>query len=573
MSANPVPTPGHVVCPRCKRLTRADLPFCTHCGYPINAGVTVKPREKLWSVFLGHDVDGKPYGLALSELKTHTLTYGLVDTGKTSLAKRILYELPRDVGFLVIDWEGEYGSLAKRVGAQYYRLCGKDTISLGLLDSEDPLWLAQLLREVIIEHHYDLTPSMEKALLDLTEALIASGADITDIPSFIHMLSRRMGWNPKTADALGVRLSIIHRSPITPCLRRPNMIPRFIGERIIVDLSRINIRSRPAARLMASVIFHKFEREIAKEGMSSRLRHLLVIEEAEELLSEGLPGATTSMHLFLMHSRKRGVGVLMIAHTPLAIPGEVKSVVGNVASFHITDYKASNLAAESLGSADLGSEIRSLDKGEFIIKSRLDPAPVRVKLQPLSRMDKATEALLESIKSHPHLTTRERRAYLSLNNRVYMAAVEYLKRKGVIEEVTAYRGSGRPPKLLQIKGMNPGAVHAYGVHHTSVIVENTLGVPCMRPSGGASKPDLEATYGRFKLAFEVETGSNINAGKYLRVLREYDYLFIVCVKKCMGTAKRASLATGLHNRIIVSNLSTLPQKLERWMERIRARRP
>jgi hypothetical protein len=162
------------------------------------------------------------------------------------------------------------------------------------------------------------------------------------------------------------------------------------------------------------------------------------------------------------------------------------------------------------------------------------PRGFRVTSSRIECSDSVSERIYKSILSHPYLSQRERRSYLNLDNSTYRNGIEELVREGRIVPVNVYTGKGRPVKLFQIRGRNPSIAHEYGVFKA----EETLRSLELEVSRGRNA-DLEVNYGDYRIAVEIETGSNVNAGKYMRFREAYDGLIVVCVtKKCINKARR-----------------------------------
>jgi len=368
-----------------------------------------------------------------------------------------------------------------------------------------------------------------------------------------------------TAAALEARLARL-LDAATPVYRGPRRPLALYGERLVIDLSWLARMSPPDARLAEKVLLARLQSEAY--AAPRRALTLLVLEEAEELLAADVPGASRSLTMLashMMHYRKLGIALVIVAHSPSLIPQQVRKNVANVAVFRLNDPEDAMHASAAVDlqyQRQLAAVVQSLRRGECVVRPASINTWLRVQVEPppgAGRGD-AASMLLESLYTHPELTLSERRAYLRLDSRSFKAAVEELLRRGLASLVTVYQGRGRPAKLLQPRGMNPGIAHRYLEHRVRTVAEETLGLTPDTP--GDADLALELPDGR-KIAVEIETGSNINAGKYLGLLeRGYDMVVIVPASRQAGAMARRAVARCCPGKAAVAYVAGLPRLLK-----------
>lgn len=231
---------------------------------------------------------------------------------------------------------------------------------------------------------------------------------------------------------------------------------------------------------------------------------------------------------------------------------------GNYAVFNVSGTVEKRLIESMLGHTPLHWDVTALHRGEAILKTASNPVPVLVRVSPpRPGVPKLVKILMDSLRDRPCLTQRERRASLGLDGKTYSRIVAILIEKGVAELVEVFTGGpGRPPKILALKGKVPGALHHYGVKRASEEASRV----CKVVPAGDGRADIAVLCGEARIAIEVETGTNVVREKYARLLKEYDAIVIVCVRKsCMRQARKT--ANAFQGRVVVSTLHSLATTL------------
>lgn len=505
-------------------------------------------------------------GFTLEDLARNLLVAGVVGSGKTTLVKRILSESSGlGVGFLVYDWEGEYRDMVRLADARVFSWheVGLDLWRPpeGMVWGDYVYYVAGVLVDYVRARGWEVSPRMTVAVREAVEYCVRLRA--TGAQCFRDGLARaglRLG--SQTVLAVEARLGFLLDGVVERVSGGVDVLSGALGERLIVDLSGLARLSRQAARAFIELGLARLRaRVLARRPVYDRADYLVVLEEAEEVLRPR-PWGESPLLSDLAHYRKRGVGIILVAHSVTGLGREVLQYIGNYAVFNTGGAGDPGLQRILGSSPDLDPSL--LDKGEAVIKTFTRPLPVKTHIEPPRRApSSARRALLESLRERPLLTQRERRALLGLDGSTYKRLVEELLASGEVELVEVYTGGpGRPPRILALKGRNPSVLHEYGVARAREILSGR----CRVEVNGAEGPDLTVECDGVRIAVEVETGSNLVREKLRKRLQAYDGLVVVCVtRECARRARR--IVESLGERAAATTLYRLGGVVARLIER------
>ena len=562
-----------VVCPTCKRLTTTETGYCTHCGSYLAPILLTEPDYK-WDIYLGKSPDGSKRGILARDLMKHMVILGVVGSGKTSMVKRLLVETSRmGVNYTVLDWEGEYEDITGLTGGVV--LGGRTPLKINLFNNKhvDPVVYSSMLFSIMLnimkDNGWDVTPQMESLLRDSIENAVRLGSS----PSrFLEILMAKSSEYPQgrhTAYALRSRLTPIFRGAVSRVFGGGDTLRPLMGRRLIIDLSWLSKVSPIEARFLSRLIIGLFYHEAVRTRGSSVLRHLLVVEEAEEVLSPAGCGEVgfLSPVSHMMHLRRKGVGMVIVAHSPRLLDPSVLRIPGNTAVFRVDNFEDAKYSAGMLGDADLASEIQSLNVGEVLVKPSSARGPFKLNIDRLSiHSDDGLIKLINSILRYPFLSQRDRRSLLGMSGKEYFKLVHRAVEGGFVEVVSVNTGSGRPVKLLQVKGSNPGAAHQFLLDKVKKLLDQegynyiTL----------ERRPDIVVLRESGNICVEIETGSNISLGKYIRFSEYCDSMITICsnrkcVSKVLSTVRKEPKLSSI---IKVTLLSGFRRELKKILLRI-----
>ena len=319
-----------------------QLPVITPKQSPV---FPVPPKELVDNeLVIGETVFGgrrlSNVGLKIDWLREHAAILGATGSGKTTLVKHLMAQLSTktDVPWWIFDVKGsEYLSLIGHGESEIQVLRpGLDaSFAFNLIDPElvnDENYAHStfvILRELLNERGDSsvLSPAMEKLLRDSVMKVVESVNQGNSVQSLVNAVSELSGndrMGSMTRDALLNRLEILTREPLGSILGGEPETVRFsdlLNRRVILDLSNVaRVGGMDSARLLYNLIAKRIFDSAMKRGITEDLRHIVVLEEASNLVPESYTrhsaADVTTGESMVMLQRATGQGVVVISTRP-----------------------------------------------------------------------------------------------------------------------------------------------------------------------------------------------------------------------------------------------------------------
>ena len=319
-----------------------QLPVITPKQSPV---FPVPPKELVDNeLVIGETVFGgrrlSNVGLKIDWLREHAAILGATGSGKTTLVKHLMAQLSTktDVPWWIFDVKGsEYLSLIGHGESEIQVLRpGLDaSFAFNLIDPElvnDVNYAHStfvILRELLNERGDSsvLSPAMEKLLRDSVMKVVESVNQGNSVQSLVNAVSELSGndrMGSMTRDALLNRLEILTREPLGSILGGEPETVRFsdlLKRRVILDLSNVaRVGGMDSARLLYNLIAKRIFDSAMKRGITEDLRHIVVLEEASNLVPESYTrhsaADVTTGESMVMLQRATGQGVVVISTRP-----------------------------------------------------------------------------------------------------------------------------------------------------------------------------------------------------------------------------------------------------------------
>jgi hypothetical protein len=317
------------------------LPVISRTHSPI---FEIPSREKIdhelklgWAIYEGKQLGA--VGLKQGWLREHMAVLGATGTGKTTLVRQLMAQLSEktDIPWWVFDVKGsEYTDLVNYGNSPVLILRpGLDpNFVVELIDSEcDSEETAHttfaILRELLKEKggSSELSPAMEKLLRDAVNETVVVDSELDSVSVLVERIESLAGDDRSgqmTRDALLNRLEVITREPLRSVFGRKGekiRISDLLDSRVVFDLRYIaRVGGMEAARLLYNLVAKRIFEGAMKRGLSSDLEHVVVLEEASNLVPESYTRNTaadvTTGESMVLLQRATGQGVVVVSTRP-----------------------------------------------------------------------------------------------------------------------------------------------------------------------------------------------------------------------------------------------------------------
>jgi hypothetical protein len=315
-----------------------------------NIGKTVQPSFQIPSreiaeneIRIGRAVfEGRllfEVGLRTDWLREHAAVLGATGTGKTTLVKHIVARISEnsDIPWWIFDIKGsEYSDMAMLGDVLVIRPGDPDDGFI--VDFVDPQAGSEenivsstfvMLKELLKERgeSSDLSPAMERLLRESITKMVsekASGCSSQDLIDTIMKTPGKGRVGNLTRDALLNRLEILTREPLGSILgggKEVTNLADLLEKRVVFDLHNVaRMGGMDAARLLYNLVAKRIFDYAMKRGIVPGLQHLVVLEEASNLVPESYTRHTaadvTTGESMVMLQRATGQGVIVVATRP-----------------------------------------------------------------------------------------------------------------------------------------------------------------------------------------------------------------------------------------------------------------
>lgn len=271
---------------------------------------------------------GEPiYWMPWEREQMHACVLGAPGTGKTQLIKSVIVQLlrqRRDMGILVLDFKGDYNEskpeFVEVTGAKVRKIY---QLSLNPFDLRNVEPRPQLHVHTAMNFadamagSYNLDPIQKSTLVQSVMAAYAH-CGITEEPETWNLPAPTFA---QVCREYRERPSSQHNDSLEHILDYLLAMDLFAGEFqgddryssfqgvAVLDLSGY---SEPIKNLAAMVILEKFSNRMAGAQPEQELRKLVLVDEADDILSRGCP----VLKRIIQEGKDRGVGVMLSARYP-----------------------------------------------------------------------------------------------------------------------------------------------------------------------------------------------------------------------------------------------------------------
>jgi len=338
------------------------------------------------------------FGLEQEELCKHVMITGMTGTGKTTATLQIIDQLKKHKkNFLVFDWQREYKKLKKHnklpslkvlsVGSEanfrFNPLCppkGTDVLE----------WMAKLVD--VINHAYLGGYGTEFILRDALLKAYKHTKTLegkNEYPNFLlvrqllkknFFKGRQDLWNQT---ALRILENLTYAGGLGPTLNtaRKTNLKALLNQDLVLELDRLSNNDKTFLTEAILLWIYEYRKN---QGETKELRHMIIIEEAHNILSkakERRQGGETVMETTLRMIRKFGQGVIVIDQEPSKVSESMKANTNTKITFTLGNGKDIQDISRSMElTKEQTKYLDMLKVGQAIvkIKGRIDK-PILVK--------------------------------------------------------------------------------------------------------------------------------------------------------------------------------------------------
>ncbi len=327
----------------------------------------------------------QPVYLVDDDFFKHILIAGSTGSGKTTTAKRIIYEVLRNnnnLNIIVFDWHGEYTAFVDLIHKSFkiqVRIFKPgtptiDNIPIPLVSCDSDLELSLAILESVLE----LTPPQTSILIniidylckDYTEISSAALSNTMDDDKVVKPSSRS---EAEALSALKRKVKLLNWGQGKIMFNRINnttIDDIVVNNYSIIDLSTI---INPRLKVLYSLLLLKklYEKKVMG-NIESNL--LVIIEEAYNFIKRH-----SVISDIILDSRKYGLGLIIVTQTIKELSREILANTNTKIFHRIADVDEAEYASKIIGKEFLQT-LLSLEPGEAVIANEKYSKPLVVKI-------------------------------------------------------------------------------------------------------------------------------------------------------------------------------------------------
>jgi len=342
-------------------------------------------------IVIGRLIDNdEKYALSVDDLSNHLVCLGATGMGKTTTIATILNQLPKDIGYLVLDYHNEYISLLRDVDVVIRP--GLDEVTLNPLRTynegvEDSI---AVITDIFSEI-YGFTHSQAFFFRNVLEAVFNSyaltGEDEPNLKALLKILEEfpvRSYSEHETKAALLRRFKQLIQGQSSKIFvgGREMDLEELISKKVVIEMGHIREVSikRIFGYIMLKNVFN-IQSSMGRKGIS----HITVMEEARYLIPARRDyDAPTVAEKMVDEVRKFGESIFIVSQFPSQIAKAPIKNSGVLIIHRITGsedlWYMKNVVSMTEEQLDY---MKQLGVGEAVIKDSRNPLPFPVKIEPV----------------------------------------------------------------------------------------------------------------------------------------------------------------------------------------------
>jgi len=364
-----------------------------HAEFTYTISTYRKLRSK--SIFIGWAVrNGEklyPIHIPLNNLVRHVLIMGMTGSGKSTTAKKIVEQLIRNnVNVLVLDWHNEYGDLIKSLGGLILSPGAENSNGINLFDATYAKSIEEHISLIcdIFSETLEFTYPQSYMFLEILIRLYSRKRNptLSDIVNEIYAFDTDSRLDNEIKQALLRRLLFLAKGQAKRVFESSQeySIAQILGENTVIELG--NFKDQRLRKMYAMMILKLLYDFFTSRGKSSHLRHVTILEEADNIVPRRSLNSPPSIgEKLISELRKFGEGMIIISQFPSMIAPKVLKNTATKICHQIKSYDDIQIIKQILSLTDEQSEmLKHLRKGEAVLDHDEIPYPLLIKVEKVS---------------------------------------------------------------------------------------------------------------------------------------------------------------------------------------------
>ncbi len=342
-------------------------------------------------IVFGRLIDNdEKYAVSTEDLSNHLVCLGATGMGKTTTIATILNQLPKDIGYIVLDYHNEYANLLRdidviiRPGLDDVTLNPLRTFGEGVEDS------IAVITDIFSEI-YGFTHSQAFFFRNVLEAVFNSyaltGEDEPNLRALLKILEEypiRSYSEHETKAALLRRFKQLIQGQASKIFigGRELDLEELITKKVVIEMG--HIREVSIKRIFGYIMLKNIFNLQSSSGRK-RISHITVLEEARYLIPARREyDSPTVAEKMVDEVRKFGESIFIVSQFPSQIAKAPIKNSGLLVIHRITGsedlWYMKNVVSMTEDQIDY---IKQLGVGEAVVKDSRNPLPFPVKIEPV----------------------------------------------------------------------------------------------------------------------------------------------------------------------------------------------
>ena len=317
---------------------------------------------------LGDYEKGDPFRIDLEQFRTHVCIVGRTGSGKSTIAKILVYELAKlGIPIFILDRTGEYAHDFDGLLNPLTVLSPGESLRLSLFELESGRdvdeqiedWISLLNHYTLTTYGGALTPLQMRVLRECLASHYKHSKETLVLSQLVEMLRKSEesfvlhGW-AESVEAVISRLSFLTSGKFRKtfdCMHGTLDLGNLLETSTIIDLSGLG--DDRAKNLVSQIVSKRVYDYVRGLGCSDGVRLVYVVDEAAHLAPQlsGFQGTVglSILDRMAVEMRKYGLSLVTVATRPTNLSGNILANAGILFACALTHFDDRKEAVKDLG--------------------------------------------------------------------------------------------------------------------------------------------------------------------------------------------------------------------------------